>query len=107
MKQSKILAVYTTCADRTSAEQLATAVIEARLAACIQLDEITSFYRWEGRVAHEPEIRLLFKLPADRYSALEQLICARHSYDLPELIAVPVENGLPDYLDWVRDECGQ
>lgn len=99
------LIVLCTCPDEASAEGIATALVEARLAACVNLlPQVRSIYRWEGRLEHSNEWLLLIKTGAKRYTALEQLIRELHPYELPEVIAVPVHTGLTDYLRWV-DEC--
>ena len=99
------LLVLTNLPDRASAERLADAVISQQLAACVNiLAPCRSVYRWQGKVQHEEEHPVLIKTADDRYAALEAAIRAVHPYELPEIIAVPVERGLPAYLDWVTAE---
>ena len=99
------LLVLTNLPDESAAHALAVALIEARVAACVNiLAPCRSVYRWEGKVESASEVPLLIKTTADRYAALEEVIRARHPYELPEIIAVPVEHGLPAYLDWVTAE---
>ena len=98
------LVVITNLPDRASAERLADALIEARLAACVNILACRSVYRWQGAVQHDEEHPLLIKTTAERYPALEQAIRAQHPYELPEIVAVPVERGLTAYLDWVAEE---
>ena len=91
--------------DAASAQRLAEALIEGRLAACVNvLAPCRSVYHWQGKVESADEVPLLIKTGADRYAALEAAIRARHPYELPEIIAVPVVQGLPAYLDWVAQE---
>ena len=91
--------------DRMSAEALAAALIEARLAACVTiLAPCRSVYRWQDTLETSDEIPLLIKTTEARYAALEAAICAHHPYELPEVIAVPITHGLPDYLGWVAAE---
>lgn len=100
-----ILLVLTNLPDTDSAQALASRLVEARLAACVNvLAPATSVYRWGGAIETATETPLLIKTPASRYAALEAAIRAHHPYELPELIAVPVSHGLPGYLDWVRHE---
>lgn len=100
-----VLLVITTLPDRTSAEQLAGALIECRAAACVNvLAECSSFYRWQGKVENSNEIPLLIKTTQSAYPRLEQEILTRHPYELPEIVAVPLSAGLPDYLQWVAQE---
>lgn len=83
---------------------IAAALVEARLAACVQLMPIDSVYRWEGAITRSAEVMLHAKTTRACLGAAEALIRARHSYALPEVIAVPVVGGSADYLDWVRSE---
>jgi periplasmic divalent cation tolerance protein len=99
------LLVFTNLPDRAAAERLADALLERKLAACVNiLAPCRSVYRWHGAVQHEEEHPVLIKTTRERYPALEQAVRAAHPYELPELIAVPVERGLPAYLDWVAAE---
>jgi periplasmic divalent cation tolerance protein len=99
------LLVLTNLPDRAAAERLADALIEKRVAACVNiLAPCRSVYRWKGAVQHDEEHPLLIKTTAQRYAALEAEIRALHPYELPEIIAVPVERGLQSYLDWVAAE---
>lgn len=97
--------IITNLPDAASAQALARQIIDARLAACVnQLAPCTSTYRWEGQIETASEIPLLIKTTAAAYPRLEALILTEHPYDLPEIIVVPVSNGLPAYLDWLRQE---
>ena len=97
--------VLTNLPDRAAAERLADLVIEKRLAACVNiLAPCRSVYRWKGAVQHDEEHPMLIKTTAERYPALEQALREGHPYELPEIIAVPIERGLPAYLAWVAAE---
>jgi periplasmic divalent cation tolerance protein len=99
------LLVLTNLPDREAAERLAGALVGQRVAACVNiLAPCRSVYRWKGAVQGEEEHPVLIKTTADRYPALEAAIRAAHPYELPEIIAVPVERGLPAYLAWVDAE---
>jgi periplasmic divalent cation tolerance protein len=99
------LLVLTNLPDRASAERLADALLEKRVAACVNiLAPCRSVFRWKGAVQHDEEHPVLIKTTADRYPALETAIRAVHPYELPEIIAVPIERGLPAYLVWVDAE---
>lgn len=96
------LLVLTNLPDRAAAEKLADALIENRVAACINiLAPCRSVYRWQGAVQHDEEHPVLIKSTQAAYPALEAQIRALHPYELPEIVAVPIEYGLPAYLDWV------
>ena len=99
------LLVLTNLPDRAAAERLAGMLIESRLAACVNiLAPCRSVYRWKGEVQHDEEHPMLIKTTAERYPALEQALRAGHPYELPEIIAVLIERGLPAYLDWIATE---
>jgi periplasmic divalent cation tolerance protein len=99
------LLVLTNLPDRAAAERIADTLIEGRLAACVNiLAPCRSVYRWKGAVQHDEEHPMLIKTTAGRYAALEAAIRAAHPYELPEIVAVPIERGLPGYLAWVADE---
>jgi periplasmic divalent cation tolerance protein len=96
------LLVLTNLPERAAAERLADLLIEKQLAACVNiLAPCRSVYRWQGAVRHDEEHPMLIKTTAERYPELEQALCAGHPYELPEIIAVPIERGLPAYLQWV------
>jgi periplasmic divalent cation tolerance protein len=102
---SSPLLVLTNLPDRAAAERLAGMVIEKQLAACVNiLAPCRSVYRWKGAVQHDEEHPMLIKTSAERYPELEQALRAGHPYELPEIIAVPIERGLPAYLAWVAQE---
>ena len=99
------LLVMTNLPNRAPAERLADALIEARVAACVNiLAPCQSVYRWKDAVQHDEEHPMLVKTTTERYPALEAAIRAGHPYELPEIVAVPIERGLPAYLDWVASE---
>ena len=99
------LLVLTNVPERAVAERLAGMLVEMRLAACVNiLAPCRSVYRWKGAVQHDEEHPMLIKTTVERYAGLEQALRAAHPYELPEIIAVPVERGLPAYLQWMSDE---
>ena len=99
------LLVLTNLPDRAAAERLADSLIEKRLAACVNiLAPCRSVYRWKDAVQRDEEHPMLIKTTSEAYPALETAIRAGHPYELPEIIAVSVERGLPAYLDWVAAE---
>jgi periplasmic divalent cation tolerance protein len=99
------LLVLTNLPDRAAAEKLADAIVAKNLAACVNiLAPCRSVYRWKGAVQHDEEHPVLIKTTTERYAALESEMRAQHPYELPEIIAVPIERGLPAYLDWVAAE---
>ena len=102
---TKKLLVLTNLPDRASAERLADLLLERRLAACVNiLAPCRSVFRWKDAVQHDEEHPMLIKTSAERYGELERALREGHPYELPEIIAVPIERGLPAYLDWVDTE---
>jgi len=102
-----VLLCYCSCPDAASAQAIATALIDERLAACVsRLPGISSTYRWQGTVTTDSEELLLVKTTAARFDALKARLLQLHPYELPELIAVPVNFGHTVYLDWVRQAVG-
>lgn len=101
---SDTLMALCTCPDEAVARDLATALVEARLAACVNvLPGIGSVYRWQGEVESATEVLLIMKTTTACWDRLVAAVTAQHPYELPELIAVPVSNGLTPYLNWIRE----
>lgn len=98
-----LLTVFTTVANQADADALARAAVEQRLAACVQTETIRSTYHWQGRVACDDEVRLMFKTNHARYAALEALLRELHPYELPAIFALPVAEASDRYADWVRE----
>lgn len=99
------LLVITNLPDRASAERLADALIERRVAACVNvMAPCRSVYPWQGTVEHAEEHPVFAKTLADRYDALQAAIRELHPYELPEIIAVRLDAALPAYLEWVAAE---
>jgi periplasmic divalent cation tolerance protein len=96
--------VITTVPRVEEAESLARLLLEYKLVACVQVDEIRSYYRWQGEIQGESEQRLWIKCRVADYGAIEQLIKAHHSYELPEIILLTIAAGSPDYLNWIAEE---
>ena len=105
MHPLQTLLVLTNLPDQASARALATTLVSERLAACVNLlAPCRSIYRWQGAIESAEEVPLLIKTTTERYPALEAAIRAGHPYELPEIIAVPIDHGLPEYLAWVAAE---
>jgi periplasmic divalent cation tolerance protein len=99
------LLVLTNLPDAESARTLAGHLVAARLAACVNiLAPCRSVYRWQGNIEQAEEVPLLIKTSAERYPALQAAIRERHPYELPEIVAVPIERGLTGYLAWIAAE---
>lgn len=101
----KHLLVLTTCPDADSADALAGVLVEQRLAACVNIiPGLRSIYEWQGKLCKEQEFVLLVKSRGDRLAELEAAILAHHPYELPEVIALPIEAGLAKYLNWIDQQ---
>jgi periplasmic divalent cation tolerance protein len=97
------IVVFMTAANGEEATRLADMLIGAHLAACVQiLPEMESVYRWEGKIERQSEILLLAKTTAGKFADLEREVRALHSYDTPEIIAVPILAGSTPYLEWLN-----
>ncbi|RSN61911.1 divalent-cation tolerance protein CutA [Actinomadura sp. WAC 06369] len=99
------LEVHVTAGDREEAEKIVTGAVEGRLAACAQISgPITSAYWWEGKLEKDEEFLVVMKTTEDRLDELVGSVKAAHSYDTPEIVAVPIVGGLGDYLEWIKEE---
>jgi periplasmic divalent cation tolerance protein len=102
----KIVA-FSTCGSLQEARAVAQALVESRLAACVNIvPGVTSIYRWKGVVEEASELLLLIKSTAELMPQVVAKLREVHSYEVPELIAVPIAAGLPDYLAWIGAETG-
>lgn len=96
--------VLTTCPDSTLAERIARALVTEKLAACVNiLSPMRSIYSWKGETTSAQEYLLIIKGSVNRYSAIEARIRDLHTYELPEVIGVPIVAGLPAYLAWLEN----
>jgi periplasmic divalent cation tolerance protein len=98
---------FCTVPDAETAEKLARGLVERRLAACVNvIPSVRSFYRWEGQIQADEELLLKIKTTRAARDALVEWLREHHPYDVPEVLAVSVAGGLPDYLRFVEDETG-
>ncbi len=103
MENNNYGVVLVTASSSEEAEAIATVLITEKLAACINLIPITSLYTWEGKLCKDQEYQLLIKTDLSKFSQLEIKIKEIHSYDLPEIIAIPIIKGSKSYLSWIND----
>jgi periplasmic divalent cation tolerance protein len=97
--------IYCTCPNQEAAAKIAQRLISDKLAACVNiLPGVSSVYEWQGQIETAQEHLLLIKSPKARYAAIEAAIKALHPYELPEIIAVAIESGSAEYLQWI-DSC--
>lgn len=93
--------VLVTASSRTEAEAIATALIQAQLAACVSFTPIHSMYTWDGKVCSDEEWQLIIKTDLNQFEAISAKILSLHSYEVPEIIALPIETGSTAYLNWI------
>ena len=98
--------VLTTAGSREEAGKIARALVERRLAACVNVVAIDSVYRWRDKVENAPEWLLLVKTTAEALDDVEAAIRELHSYELPECVALPIESGSEEYLEWIGENVG-
>ncbi len=100
--------VVTTCGSKTEAENIAKLLVEERLCACAQISgPITSTFRWESRIEQDEEWYCIVKTSEVLYDQVEEAICRLHSYEVPEILAVPIVSGNPAYLAWMKEELAE
>lgn len=98
--------VFTTVGSVEDARSLARLLVERRVAACVQMLPIRSVYRWDGDVQEDDEVLLLVKAPSASLAEIEDVITGHHPYDVPELLHVGMDGGLPAYLRWLVESTG-
>jgi len=97
------LLVITTVPNQKAAEDLAAGLVRDGVAACVNISApVTSMYQWKGQLERDTEVMLTIKTTGSRYPQLERAILDGHPYELPEVIAVPITQGLPEYLAWIE-----
>ncbi len=104
---SERVVVLSTVGSPRDAERIARALVERRLAACVNIvPGVISVYRWQGAVQRDAERLLVIKTRADRLAALRETLLSLHPYELPELLALPIADGHPPYLGWIDESVG-
>lgn len=98
-----IIAIMTTTDSLDEARSIAAALVERKLAACVQISTIQSFYTWQGAVKSDDEFRILVKTTEDRYADVEAAVLELHSYDLPAVFALDVSRAYEPFAEWVTD----
>ncbi|MBG0827316.1 divalent-cation tolerance protein CutA [Planomonospora sp. ID67723] len=102
------LEVHVTAGSREEAEEIGAVAVRERVAACAQIvGPVSSVYRWKGEVRRDEEFLILMKTSKDRLDELVSAVKAAHSYETPEIVAVPIEGGSADYLHWIGTETAE
>lgn len=99
--------VLTTTSNQEEAERLAEILVARRLVACVQMTNIKSFYRWQGQIHKDAEVLLIIKTASQRYGEVESAILENHSYEVPEIVQIPITQGLDRYLAWIDENTRQ
>jgi periplasmic divalent cation tolerance protein len=98
------IVVYMTASSEDEAAKIAHILVDERLAACVNIIKgLRSIYRWEGKIADEPEVMMIAKTTSEQFAALEARVRELHSYDVPEVIAIPITRGSEKYMRWIVD----
>jgi len=92
-----------TCSNESDARQLASELVKNKMAACVQIHPVTSIYTWEDQIHTDPEFRMIIKTTSSSYKEVETFILKRHNYEVPQIIQVPIANGLTSYLNWIDE----
>jgi periplasmic divalent cation tolerance protein len=100
---AQVIVTLCTCPDKDTAEKIARQLVENALAACVNiLPNIRSIYSWQGQIESADEHLLMIKSPQAGYQAIETAILSYHPYKLPEIIAIPIEHGFSEYINWIH-----
>ncbi len=103
---SEFIIILTTTDSEEKADKIASHLLEKRLAACVQIFPIKSYYRWKGKIENSSEFALFIKTKKPKYKDVEKEIKSVHSYETPEIISIPILDGSKDYLSWLSKEVG-
>ena len=96
--------VFTTAASEEEANKIANALLGARVASCVQMTNTHSAYHWKGKIEYAPEVHLTIKTRDELYPQVQKIIVDNHSYEVPQIVKIPITDGLPAYLDWIKEE---
>lgn len=95
--------IYITTKDEEEAEKIGRALVEEKLAACVNIHPIKSIYRWKGEIVEESETAMFVKTKAELVNEVIKRVKELHSYEVPCIVSLPIEEGYPDYLKWIKD----
>lgn len=96
--------IFSTAGSQAEADKIATALLKEQVVSCVQMTPITSLYRWKGKIERANEIHLIIKTKDELYPKAEKIILCNHSYETPQIIKLPIIDGLPAYLNWIDHE---
>jgi len=98
--------VYITAGDEAEARKIGRTLVEEKLAACVNILPIQSIYRWQGVIEEEGEMAMLVKTRAELADRVIERVKELHSYEVPDIVSLPIEKGNPDYLQWLGESTG-
>ncbi|MGC9323497.1 MAG: divalent-cation tolerance protein CutA [Desulfomonilia bacterium] len=99
--------ILTTCPKERAAQALAQSLVENGMAACVHITGILSFYRWRGELNSDTESLLIIKTKTALYDRVQQFIRENHEYEVPEIVRIAIDGGLPEYLGWMDEACSR
>ncbi len=104
MRKQDLIIIFITASSEEEARKIATTLVEEKLVACVNiLPHISSLYWWEGKVCQADEVMLISKSKSSLFPRIRDRVMSLHSYQVPEIISVPIVDGLPTYLSWIKD----
>jgi periplasmic divalent cation tolerance protein len=95
--------IYVTASSKEEAEKIAKIMLEKKLAACVNIFPIKSYFWWEGKIEEAEEYAMIIKTRAEKFSKIREEVKAAHSYTVPCICAIPIERGLKEFLDWIDE----
>lgn len=101
---SETCVIITTCDLKEIAYAIATNLVEHNLAKCVQIDNVHSIYKWEGKICNNDEYRIVIKAQSAKYLQIQESILKIHNYELPQILKINIADGLPAYLEWISSE---
>jgi periplasmic divalent cation tolerance protein len=107
MNEPEIILIMTTLDSIRDAKNLSKTLINEKLCACVQMEQIKSIFEWEGKLSEESEIRLTIKSISENYEAIESVILELHPYELPEIVSLPIQQCYRPFAEWVADQSDQ
>ena len=99
----KYCLIYITAEDEDEARQIGKTLVKERLAACVNIHPVKSIFRWQGRVEEEGEVAMLVKTKAELADRVIRRVKELHSYEVPDIVSIPIDKGYPDYLKWIEE----
>ena len=100
----KACMILTTTSSSENADNIALKLVDSNLAKCVQVDNVTSLYKWNGKLLKDDEFRLMIKASSNNYKLIEQMILDLHDYESPQILKVDISDGLSSYLEWLNDK---